>query len=61
MKTTSALTISHVICLRNMSHLQIENPNIHKQEVWEGIVLHTGITDCSLFSHGAFPIIPPSL
>lgn len=41
-----------------MSHLQKEIPTSINKGVWEGIVLHTGITGCSLFSQGAFPIIP---
>lgn len=45
----------HVIWTQNMPHLHIEIPTSINREVWERIMLHTGITDCSLFSQGAFP------
>lgn len=48
----------HVIWRRNMSHLQIEIPTSTNRGVWERIMLHTGITDCNLFSQGVFPSLP---
>lgn len=51
----------YVIWMRNMSHLQIEIPTSINRGVWERIVLHTGITGCSLFSQGAFPNISTPL
>lgn len=51
----------YVIWMRNMSHLQIEIPTSINRGVWERIVLHTGITGCSLFSQSAFPNISTPL
>lgn len=40
--------------VKNVSQLQKEIPTSINRRVWERIVLHTGITGCSLFSQGAF-------
>lgn len=48
----------HMFRVRNMSHLLKKIPTSINIGVWERIVLHTGIMCCSLFSQGAFFIIP---
>lgn len=47
--------------MKNTSHLQRDISISINKGVWEWIILHTGITDCDLFSQSAVPIIPTPL